>query len=386
MNIIILILGVLAAFGPLSIDMYLPTLPRIAEDFKVPLAEVQLSLASYFVGLALGQIFYGPITDRIGRKKPLYFGLALYAIASFACASTMNANGLIFYRFIQALGACAGTVISRAIVRDKFHAQDSARVFSLLMLIMGVAPILAPIMGGYLAEYWGWRSIFWILTALSTLALIGVGIFLPETHKFDKKVEFSETFATFNRIMKDREFMGFTLSGALAQAGLFAYITGSPFVLMKLFGLSTDQYSIVFGSNAFGLILFSQINARLLKRFSPHKILHRIYPLIAFFGVLLFTAGYFELGLVPLCLFLFLFIATLGMTFPNSTACALAHQGEFAGSASALMGTLQFTVSAIFSALVSHFHNGTMKPMTFIMGFCGFGALLLYRFIVPRRN
>jgi DHA1 family bicyclomycin/chloramphenicol resistance-like MFS transporter len=384
MKIIILLLGALSAFGPLSIDMYLPALPQIAADFKVELANVQLSLASFFIGLALGQIFYGPITDRYGRKKPLYVGLAIYAFASFMCATSTNINSLIFFRFIQALGACAGMVIPRAVVRDKFHARESAKVFSLLMLIMGIAPILAPLLGGALAKYWGWRSIFWLLTVLSTCAIFGLALFLPETHTADVKIRFGQIFKTYFKILKNREFAGYTFSGGLAQSGLFAYITGSPFVFMEIFNLTPDNYGWIFGSNAFGLIFMSQVNGRLLKTYPPQKILSIIYSVMALLGVLLILDGIFKAPLLVLCVSLFLYLAIMGMIFPNSTACALSQQGAHAGSASALMGTLQFGLSAVFSTLVSHFHDGTMLPMTIIMGVCGIGSCLVYRLVAVR--
>jgi MFS transporter, DHA1 family, multidrug resistance protein len=381
MKIIIAILGVMSAFGPLSIDMYLPSLPTIAQDFGIPLARVQYSLASYFVGLAVGQIFYGPITDRYGRKKPLYFGMILYGLASLGCATATNVEELIFYRFLQALGACAGIVISRAIVRDKFHAREAARVFSLLMLIMGIAPILAPLGGGYIATQVGWRFIFWILVVLSSLMLLCQFFFLPETHVDPKKNSPKEILRIYQGILKSRPFVGNTMASAFAQAGMFAYITGSPWVFMNHFGLSPAHYAWVFGSNAFGLILFSQINAKLLKKNGPGDILKRVYPFLATVSVCLLIAGVMDASFWVILPLLFLFISCLGMTSPNSTASALATQGHYAGSASALMGTMQFTTSATISALVSYIHNDTLIPMTGILGICGVMALLIYRLV-----
>lgn len=385
MNILVLILGLLAAFGPLSIDMYLPSLPDIAKSFNTDLSQVQFSLASFFVGLAIGQVFYGPLTDRFGRKKPLYVGLTIYALSSLGCALSHNAESLIFFRFLQALGSCAGMVISRAIVRDKYHAKESARIFSLLMLIMGVAPILAPLLGGQISAFWGWRGLFWVLFAISLFTLLGVIFLLPETHRPDRGVKFSETLKVYGSIIKDREFLGYTLSGGLAQSGLFAYITGSPFVFMSHFKVSPQSYATIFGLNAFGLILFSQINGHLLKRHTPQKILRRVYPMTALMGLVLMLCGTYGAGLFTIGLSIFLFMSFLGMTFPNSTASSLESQGLKAGSASALLGTMQFSLSAISSGLVSYFHNGTLVPMTMIIGLCGMGAFVVFKLVVPKK-
>lgn len=379
-TIIILILGFLAAFGPLSIDMYLPAFPHVAENLGVPLSQVQLSLSSYFVGLASGQLFYGPLTDRIGRKWPLYIGLTLYGVSSFICSVAPSIEVLIFARFLQALGACAGIVVSRAIVRDLYHHQQAARVFSLLMLIMGVAPILAPIIGGYLDNHYGWRVIFSLLTTISFVCLIAIFKFLPETHKPNPEIQAERLLKVYVGILKHRGFMINAIAGGLVQASLFAYITGSPFVFMEYYKIPADQFAWFFGSNAFGLIFFSQVNGRLLKKFTIHQILKTVLPIIALLGLVLIICGVMSVGLWYLVIPLFLVIASMGMTFPNTTASALADQGRNAGSASALLGAMQFTLSALSSALVSIMSNGTLMPMTIVLGCFGVGAFILYRF------
>lgn len=384
MNIIILILGLLAAFGPLSIDMYLPALPKIAQDFGTDLSSVQLSLASYFIGIALGQVFYGPFTDLFGRKKPLYFGLVLYTLASFLCATTNSVDGLVAFRFLQAIGACAGMVISRAVVRDLYEPRESARIFSMLMLIMGVAPILAPVLGGVLADTLGWRSIFWILTGVSIFTLVAIHFFLRETYSPDQNFKLKNTFRNYLEVLKDRNFTGFTFSLAFIFAGLFAYITGSSFVFIQHYGLTPVQYSWVFGTNAFGFILFSQINTRLLHRYTPENIIKMVLPVTASAGFLILLVGIFNGPLVTMCLSLFLFMLTLGLIAPNASASALANQKKLAGSASAMMGTIQFSVSAICSGLVSHFHDGTLIPMTGCIFFCSIMSFSLYWFMVHR--
>jgi len=355
MNIIIFVLALLTAFGPLSIDMYLPALPEIARQFSVELSSVQLSLASFLIGLSCGQIFYGPLTDRFGRKKPLYFGLILYGVSSIFCAVSGSVDSLILFRFMQALGSCAGLVISRAIVRDLYRPHEAAKVFSLLMLIMGLAPILAPIFGGFLSESLGWRSIFWVLSAISLVTLIAVHFFLKETHVPDTEGCKTNVLKNYAQIMSDKGFLGHTLSMSLIYGGMFAYITGSPFVFISHYGLTPNQYSWVFGINAFGLIAFSQVNGRLLRKNNPEFILKKVYPFAALAGLLLFLIGFYNGPFWGMCVGLFLFILNMGMIAPNAAASALANQKKFAGSASALMGTIQFIIAAIMSSLVSPF-------------------------------
>lgn len=381
---LILLLASLTAFGPLSIDMYLPAFPAIAENLGVPLSSVQLSLASFFVGLATGQIFYGPLTDRYGRKKPLYVGLGIYAVASVVCTFTKNVEMLIAFRFLQALGSCSGVVISRAIVRDLFTHQETAKVFSLLMLVMGAAPILAPVLGGQISEHFGWRMIFALLAVISTLCIVLIATFLPETHHPDQRVHIKDSWKIYGSILKDRNFMGYALAGGAAQAGMFAYITGSSFVFINHFGIPAKSFGWVFGSNAVGLILCSQINTRLLKRLSYDAILEKIFVVLAVLGALLATAGVLNWGFWGIMIPLFLFIASLGMTFPNSTAGAMATQKKSAGSASALLGTLQYGIAALSSAAVSRLHNGTTMPMCVLMGGFGVLALVLHRVTIKR--
>lgn len=386
MNILIFILALLSAFGPLSIDMYLPALPGIAQDFGARLSSVQLSLASFFVGIALGQIFYGPFTDRFGRKMPLYIGLTLYGVASFLCATTTRVEGLIIFRFVQALGACAGMVIGRAIVRDLFKPHESAKVFSMIMLIMGVAPILAPVMGGVMLKYFGWRSIFWLLTFTSIITLLAVTFFLKESNGPDPDVKFSRVFHNYFEVLKDSTFLTYTFPLSFVYAGMFAYITGSPFVFIELFHFSPTSYSLLFGVNALGLIVFSQVNGRLLRRFPPEYMIQKSLPLTALAGCVLFLCGIFNLPVWILCPALFVYILTMGLIAPNAAACALANQKKSAGTASALMGTIQFSVSAICSGLISHLHNGTTLPMTGIMFGCSMMAVLLFMSLQKRSS
>lgn len=376
LTLLVVILASLTAFSPLSIDMYLPSFPQIALDFGVPVANVELSLATFFIGLSFGQLLYGTATDRFGRKKPLYVGLSIYCVASIVCAFAPNVETLIVLRLFQALGACGGIVIARAMVRDLFDHSESARVFSLLMLIMGVAPILAPLIGGYVALFFGWRAIFGIVSVISMICLIAVYKFLPETREPNPNVRVGRAFGVYLNILKDREFLGFALAGGLAQAGMFAYITGSPFVFIELFGIPAEHFGWVFGSNALGLIALSQINARVVRSVNPTKILRVCLLVTAVFSLMLIAAGVLGFGFWGVAIPIFLYVASLGMILPNATAGALSKQTENAGSASALIGTLQYGLAAIASSLVSYFNNGTSLPMTILIGTCGIAAFL----------
>lgn len=384
--LLVIILASLTAFAPLSIDMYLPSFPQIAADFGVQVARVELSLATFFVGLAFGQLLYGSATDRFGRKKPLYVGLTIYCVASLLCAFAPNVETLIILRFFQALGACGGIVIARAMVRDLFDHSESARVFSLLMLVMGVAPILAPLIGGYVSLFFGWHAIFIVVSVFSAISLMSVYHFLRETKEPNPNVKLSKTFGIYLNILKSRKFLGFTLAGGLAQAGMFAYITGSPFVFIELFKIPAENYGWIFGSNALGMIALSQINGKLVRSVSPTKILRFALFATAIISLLLIFTGIFNAGFWSILVLIFLYIASLGMIFPNATAGALSEQTENAGSASALIGTLQYGLAAISSSFISHFNNGTAIPMISIIGVCGITAFFILNLLLTREK
>jgi DHA1 family bicyclomycin/chloramphenicol resistance-like MFS transporter len=386
LTLLIIILASLTAFSPLSIDMYLPSFPQIAADFGVSVARVELSLATFFIGLSFGQLLYGTATDRFGRKKPIYVGLSIYCIASLLCVFAPNVETLIILRLFQALGACGGIVIARAMVKDLFDHSESARVFSLLMLIMGVAPILAPLIGGYVALFFGWRAIFTVVSVISAICLIAVYRFLPETREPNSNVRFGNAFRVYLNILKDKSFLGFMLAGGLAQAGMFAYITGSPFVFIELFGVPAEYFGWIFGSNALGMIAVSQINARVVRSVNPTKILRICLFVTAFFSLLLIAAGVLGFGFWGVAIPIFLYVASLGMILPNATAGALSEQAENAGSASALIGTVQYGMAAIVSSLVSHFNNGSSLAMTALIGACGIAAFLALNLLLGAKK
>lgn len=377
-------LGALMALGPLSVDFYLPALPTIASDFGAPIESIQYSLTSFFIGLAAGQLFYGPLMDRFGRKRPLYLGLIIYGIASLACAITDHTETLIFMRLLQALGSCAGMVGSRAMVRDLFDQKDSAKVFSLLFLIMGIAPILAPLVGAFIAGHWGWPLIFIVQASFAVLCLLSVYLLLPETRAPNPEVRFRDSFSTFARIFRNPLFLGFVLSGAFVQSGMFAYIADSPYVFIQFFKIEPKHYSWVFGSNVLGMLLASQLNVQLLKHYSSQSILRGAFFTLCASSLCLALVSYFNLGFIFFIIPLFVYISTLGITFPNVSATALAQEDRRIGSASALMGTIQFCMAASSSGLVSYLHNGTTLPMAGTMAACGLISLIIFSFISRR--
>lgn len=373
----ILILGALSAFGPLAIDFYLPGFPAMALAFATDEKHIQTTLAAYFLGLSLGQLAYGPVADRFGRRIPLLVGVTLFTLASLACAFAPSLDALIAARFVQALGGCAGMVLSRAIVSDKCDAVASAKVFSQLMLVMGLAPILAPMLGGVLVNLYGWQSIFLVLTLFSAGCTLAVALGLPESLPSSQpRQPLSGALRQYGRLLKDRVFMGHALTGGIAIAGMFAYIAGSPFVFIKLYGVPAEHYGWLFGSNAAGFILVAQVNARLLAKRGPAFLLARTVCVYLAAGlVLLGISALHTQALWPLLVPLFVCIASLGCIIPNASACAMSGQGARAGSASALLGCVQFSVAAGAAALVGVLHDGSALPMALVISLCGAAAV-----------
>ena len=369
----LLILGALSAFGPLAIDFYLPAFPAMAQAFATDEKHVQATLAAYFLGLSIGQLAYGPVADRFGRRYPLMFGVTVFTLASLACAYAPNLDTLVLARFVQALGGCAGMVLSRAIVSDKCDPVASAKVFSQLMLVMGLAPILAPMLGGVLVNVAGWQSIFLTLGLFSAACLLAVSLGLPESMPEDMpRQPLSGALRQYLRLLADRVFLGHAVTGGIAIAGMFAYIAGSPFVFIKLYGVPAEHYGWLFGANAAGFILVAQVNARLLAKRGPAFLLARAVWLYLGAGLaLLGVAALRPTALWPLLVPLFTCIASLGCIIPNASACAMSGQGARAGSASALMGCVQFSVAAGAAALVGLLHDGSALPMALVICLCG---------------
>ena len=368
------ILGALTGMGPLAIDMYLPALPTIARDLHTSSSSVQISLAVYFIGIACGQAFYGPLSDRWGRKRALYFGLVLFSLSSIGCALARDVGGLIALRFLQALGGCAPLVVPRAIVRDYFDQRGSARMLSVLMLVVGLAPMLAPLIGGQLLVYLGWQSIFWVLAAYGVVWLAIVALFLPESLPGSRRrrQRTADVLATYLGLLRDRRYTGYVATGALIFAGLLAYISGSPFVFIELFQVPPEQYGIFFGVNAIGIVIASQINRWLASLYDAHDIIRWVLPLSITAGlVLLVDASTGWGGFAGILVPLFFYIASHGFIMPNTTALAMAPHGTVAGSASALLGTVQFVLGASAGALVGALGNGTAIPLAAVIAGCG---------------
>ncbi|BET12414.1 Bcr/CflA family multidrug efflux MFS transporter [Pandoraea sputorum] len=370
----VFILGILSAIGSLSIDMYLPALPSIARELNTTDAAAQFSLASFFIGLGLGQLLHGPLADRYGRKRPLYAGLALYTLASAGCALAPNIETLIVSRFIQAVGGCACFVIARAMARDLFDTATVARVLSRMTLIMGAAPILAPLIGGQVLMFVGWRWIFWGLTVFGAMCFGMAVYWLPETRQAAKQARnwLTTAWHNYGALLRDREFMGNALAGGVSQAGMFAYITGSPFVFINLYGVDPAHYGWLFGLNACGIIGGSQINAYLLRTRRPADVLRRTNNLVAILGLLMLAVAALGLGgLIGLMVPLFAFVTSLGFSQPNAIAEALNRQHQRAGAASALLGALQFLAAASAGAAVGLLHARSAVPMAAVMAICG---------------
>lgn len=384
-SLLILILGLLSAIGPLSIDMYLPGFPAIASDLNTTIDHISYSLSSFFIGICAGQLISGPLLDRFGRKPPLYAGLIIYVIASIGCAMSTSADMLIGFRLLQALGGCVGMVAPSAIVRDVFPVNESAKVFSLLILVLGVSPIIAPTFGSFLVSHFSWNAVFIVLAIIVVLLLAAVFFFLPESKKADPSLSLKPKaiLGNFFTVVREPQFYTYALAGAIAAAGLFAYLAGSPFVFMNLFRVSATQYGWIFAIIAAGLITSSQLNNRLLKKYNSEQIIKAVLLIQSSIGIILFIGAVMNLlNLYSTIGLMFLFLSCQGFTFPNSAALSLAPFTKEAGSASALMGAIQMAFGALASAVVGMISNGTMLPMTGIMAGCatlGLIVLLLGR-------
>jgi DHA1 family bicyclomycin/chloramphenicol resistance-like MFS transporter len=316
-------------------------------------------------------------------------GLGIFILSSIACAVTPRVELLVICRFLQALGGCAPLVVPRAVVRDHFDHQAAVRALSALILVMGLAPILAPLIGGQLLVRWGWRAIFWLLAAYGAVWCGVVALALPESLPVASRraQPLPQVLATYRRLLGDRVFLGWVVSGGMIFAGLLAYISGSSFVFIELFGIRPERFGLFFGANAVGLIAASQVNARLARRYSPTQVVSVVMPVAALSGVALLVAAATGVGgLAGIVVPLFCFVACHGFTMPNTTALAMSPHGAVAGSASALLGTLQFSMGAASGALVSLLANGTAVPFGAVIAMCGLGGLFALLTLVPRHS
>lgn len=378
--ITILILGALATISPFSIDMYLPGFPAIAGDLSTSIDRVQLSLTSYLVGIAVGQLLYGPLLDRFGRKQPLYAGLAIYVLTSLICAFTNSIDALIGMRFLQALGGCAGIVAAQALVRDLYPLNQIAQAFSSLTLVIAVSPMVAPTVGGYVTAAFGWHYVFVILAFITALIIVAVYFVLPQGRKADPTISLrpKAVLKNFYVVIRQPQFLIYGVCGGIATSATFAYIAGSPEVMISLYGFSEQQYGWIFAFLAFGLIGSTQLNHIFLKRFTSEQLILVALIYQTAIGIILVAGTAYHwfspLGLISL---MFIFLTGQGLTNPNATALTLAPFVRHTGSAASLNGGFRMAIGGIVTGLVSLFHNGTAMPMIGVMVLCAVAGLLI---------
>jgi DHA1 family bicyclomycin/chloramphenicol resistance-like MFS transporter len=376
------------AIGPLSIDMYLPAFPEIARELHTSASSVQLTLTACVAGLALGQLVLGPLSDRFGRRIPVIAAMLTYAVASLLCALATSVGALIALRFVQGLAGAGGIVISRAVVRDLHSGARAVRLFSSLMLVTGLAPILAPLVGGQLLAISSWEGIFISLSILSALIATLTALGLRETLPPERRVPsgLRRTLQTMGMLLRDRSFLGHALAGGLTFGALFAYISGSPFVLQGIYGLSPQVFSLAFALNGLGLVAASQINARIVERLGPTRLLRRaLASVVASACALLVVVSVGDLPVWAVLVPMFAIVSSIPFVLPNSTALALADHAAVAGTASALLGLIQFMVGALAAPLVGVAGPDTAVPMAVIMVALAVGGLTAQRFAGRRR-
>ncbi|MFD4815566.1 multidrug effflux MFS transporter [Peribacillus butanolivorans] len=381
-----LMLGSFAAIGPLSLDMYLPGLPTLAEDLKSSASLAQLSLTACLLGLALGQIYLGPLSDAKGRRVPLIISLSIYCVSSLLCAFAPSIELLLLLRFIQGIAGAGGIVISRAIVRDLFSGTDLTKFFSMLMLVNGAAPILAPVFGGQLLQFTSWRGVFIVICVLSVLmvaaAFFGVKETLSPNHRSAGGV--TDTLRTFGNLLKDRVFMGYAFSQGFVSAAMFAYISGSPFVLQNIFGVSPQTFSLIFATNGMGIIIASQVTGRLAGKIKEEKLLQIGLCLALFGGILLLSSILLEIGLAGILIALFFSVSSVGIVGTTSFSLSMQNQKKTAGSASALIGLLPFILGSLMAPLVGLGSGDSPLPMGIVMVSCHVIAMLAYLILARR--
>jgi DHA1 family bicyclomycin/chloramphenicol resistance-like MFS transporter len=375
----LLLVAAMAAVGPVSIDMYLPGFPAIEREFGV--RGVETTMASYLVGLAVSQLFYGPISDRFGRKPPLYFGFALYALGAAGCALATSMPGLTLMRVVQALGGSAGFVIGRAIVRDRCEPHEAARAFTLLMMIVALGPVLAPVAGGFVVTHFGWRGTFVFQAALGVM-LLGATHFLLRDSRPESSVtllNLGNVLRTYLRLGMDRALVGYALVGGFGMGALFSYVTGAPTVLTERYTLSPQEFGVLIGLNGFAFMAASRLNMIALRTIGPREVLARYVGVPVLIGAVLFAVTWF--WSVPLWLVValqLLFFVTVGRVTPNVAALALAPHGADAGAASALMGALQSALAMLNGFAVAAFNDGKVSTLAAIMTAGGALTLMSY--------
>jgi len=368
-----IVLGLLSVVGPLAIDMYLPALPAIGADLGASDARIQQSLMAFLAAFAIGQLIYGPVSDMFGRKPPLYFGLGLFVLASIGSAFAPNAEVLIVFRFLQGLGACASMSLPRAIVRDNYTGAPAAQLMSLIMLVFSVSPILAPLSGSLVIAFADWRAMFWVMTGVGVLALLLLTFALKETRPKEARLDsgLGSAVRAYGTLLRDGRFLGLTLIGTFGMSSFMAFLGNSSFVYIDHFGLTPTQYSIAFSVNAVSFFAASQATGALVGRFGLNRVVkvavvgYAAAMLSLFAAVLGGADSVWVMGG-----FMFIAFGFLGLVLPTTGVLAMEEQGEIAGSASALMGTVQMVVAAVVMGIVGAFADGTARPMVVAFAVC----------------
>jgi len=384
---IAIVLGLITAVGPFAIDMYLPALPSMGKSLGAGTGAVQMSLMAYFVVIGICQLFYGPLSDIVGRKLPIYGGLVIFTVGSIGCALAPNIEILIGFRVVQAFGACAGMVIPRAIVRDLYTGHDATRLMSLLMLTVSISPILAPLTGSFVIGAFGWRGVFAVLTIAAVLALILAVTQLKETREDHHRADstWRGAFSAYGLLLRDGEFIGLVLVGALGVASFFVYLGSASFVLINHYGLSPKLFSLCFALNAASFFGFSQLTGMLTQRFGLPPVVRIAaagFALSMVVLALVFAAGIDNL--FALMAPLFIGYGFLGLVIPTTAVLALEHHGAIAGTASALMGALQMIIGSAVMALAGLFANGMPQPMVYGIAACAVAAFLVTQLALKR--
>ncbi|WP_435930006.1 multidrug effflux MFS transporter [Dryocola sp. BD613] len=383
------ILGTIGALGPLAIDMYLPAMPQIAAELHVGAGEVQFSLMSFFSGLMAGQLFYGPVSDRTGRKPMIYTGLIIFIIASLGCALAESAGQLVAWRFAQGIGGSIGMVIGLAIVRDLFKGREAAKLVALIMIVTGVAPIIAPLLGTSILAAADWPALFIVLAVYGLVCLVLVATLLPETRREAFRLTSNPLTALhqYGRLLRSRNYISYASVQALIQAGFFAYLAGSSFIFISLYGMSPSSFSLIFAVNAIGMVGGSQLSPRMLRWFSPGTIIRSALIVnIIIAAALLWLEKEGQLTLPMMAAGLFLLIFAMAVVMPVNGMMALDAYDEMSGTAAALMGAMQFGAGSLASFIVGVMADGTAKPMLMSITLCGCVACLIAWFAFPDRR
>ena len=387
---VLIVLGILTAFGPMSMDMYLPALPELVNYFKTSPSKAQFTLSAFTIAFGIGQLIYGPVSDRLGRRYVLLVGIAIYAVASVLCVLTISVEELIIARFFQALGGAAGIVLSRAIIRDLFNKTEGARALSLMLLIPSIAALISPFVGGYILKFFGdWRLIFWILTVFGITAFVLGTLKLPETHPPEKRTSssFFKIFNDYITVLCHRSAAGYMICGGLSFATMFAQLSGTPFIYIKIFGVAPEDFGLLFSLSVFAIMAGSYLNSRLVILFGIRKML-AVGTTIALLGglALLVSAHYGGFGLFGIVIPVIIFMMPHNMVNANATAGAMEYFPHIAGTASAMLGCVRFGTGAIVGALVGYFHDGTAIPMAYIISCCVIGSSAAFWFLTDKSS